>query len=521
MPAHCRSGWPTTASCSTAACARPTPPSPSGRSSASTPCASRSWSRVAPSPRAYTPPEGFDPANPDAGYNWGDIDRAVEPARRRGHPAAAHARRPAAAVGLGRPRVGNPRYQPSAWHFGAVRRRGGQRATATASTSTSSGTSRTCRCGCSRRRLQGKRCTPVSPHTYRYMVRAAYPAIHAVDPESRVLVGALAPAGREPDAAEREHAPAAVPARVRVRRRAAAAGRAPAPCRSFQPAHRRRHRLPPAQHEAPAARGLSATPTTRRWPACARFERVLDAAPAARAADGLDDAARPLARRVRATRPTRPTSCAASRPAARTATSSRPRTWRGATRACSSIAQYLWRTRRSAAASATPAGSRACSTFDGEPKPALAHFDDPFWIDFARSVIWGQIRPGRRATTSSVQVRAAGRRHRVADARPRARPRADGTWFVRTQLEPFAAYRAVCGDGRTTDAIVAAPAVGRRRPAVRRTEVSDGLPVERRVAAPTPGARGPAVVRGPVDRVPVGARLHRLGRRAQPGLRRG
>src|SRR3954453_16415500 len=41
----------------------------------------------------------------------------------------------------------------------------------------------------------GRRCTPVSPNTYRAMVRAAYPAIHAADPVATVLFGALAPRG--------------------------------------------------------------------------------------------------------------------------------------------------------------------------------------------------------------------------------------------------------------------------------------------------------------------------------------
>ena len=40
-----------------------------------------------------------------------------------------------------------------------------------------------------------QRCTPVSPNVYRAMVLAAYPAIHAADPVSQVLIGALAPAG--------------------------------------------------------------------------------------------------------------------------------------------------------------------------------------------------------------------------------------------------------------------------------------------------------------------------------------
>jgi hypothetical protein len=44
----------------------------------------------------------------------------------------------------------------------------------------------------------GGRCTPYAPHLYRQLVRAAYPALKAVDPTATVLFGALAPRGERP-----------------------------------------------------------------------------------------------------------------------------------------------------------------------------------------------------------------------------------------------------------------------------------------------------------------------------------
>jgi hypothetical protein len=41
------------------------------------------------------------------------------------------------------------------------------------------------------------RCRPVAPHLYRALVRAAYPAVKAADPTSQVLIGELAPIGRD------------------------------------------------------------------------------------------------------------------------------------------------------------------------------------------------------------------------------------------------------------------------------------------------------------------------------------
>ena len=42
-----------------------------------------------------------------------------------------------------------------------------------------------------------KVCTPVAPHLYRALVRAAYPAIHAADPGAQVLIGAMSSRGTE------------------------------------------------------------------------------------------------------------------------------------------------------------------------------------------------------------------------------------------------------------------------------------------------------------------------------------
>jgi hypothetical protein len=43
-----------------------------------------------------------------------------------------------------------------------------------------------------------RNCTPVSPHIYRDLVRAAEPVIHAADPGSEIVVGELAPVGNRP-----------------------------------------------------------------------------------------------------------------------------------------------------------------------------------------------------------------------------------------------------------------------------------------------------------------------------------
>ena len=41
-----------------------------------------------------------------------------------------------------------------------------------------------------------RRCTPVAPHLYRGLVRAAYPAIKAADPGAEVLIGTMSSPAR-------------------------------------------------------------------------------------------------------------------------------------------------------------------------------------------------------------------------------------------------------------------------------------------------------------------------------------
>ncbi len=42
---------------------------------------------------------------------------------------------------------------------------------------------------------RGSKCTPVAPHLYRELVRAAYPAVHAADSHAQVLIGAMSSRG--------------------------------------------------------------------------------------------------------------------------------------------------------------------------------------------------------------------------------------------------------------------------------------------------------------------------------------
>lgn len=444
------------------------------------------WSRVAPDPRSYTPPEGFDPGNPqDAHYHWGHVDRVVRQLADAGLKPLLMLDGPPPLWASGKPRVGNPRRYPSAWHFGRF-------AAAVAA-----------RYGdvvdeyilwnepnlpvwlqpqalCKR-----KRCTPVSPHTYRYMVRAAYPEIHAADPQSRVLVGALAPAGGNLKSKN---------ANMRPLQFLRAFGCVDAllqpittgPCRTFEPA---------------MADGIAYHPHSTKHPPHEGYDNPDDAALAnLTQVENVVDA---LQRGGRLTGTTTPLGLWLDEYAYQT---NPPDKLRGVTPGRQDrylqqaaylawrnprvqlIAQYLYRDEPVGGDKRYTGWQSGLITADGKDKPALAHFDDPLWVDLERGVVWGQIRPGADHDVE-LQVRRPGA-GTAWQTVTRVRTAADGSWFVQTKPELFSAYRAVWGNGRTTATHVAAPLSDASK-GVQRREVADGLPVERRAAGATPGAPVP------------------------------
>ena len=75
---------------------------------------------------------------------------------------------------------------------------------------------------------------------------------------------------------------------------------------------------------------------------------------------------------------------------------------------------------------------------DGRPKPALAHFDTPMYLDKARSLLWGQARPG-----GAQAVRVERRKRGAKLYAPYATVRTDarGYWTLKRRLARGASYR--------------------------------------------------------------------------------
>jgi hypothetical protein len=111
-----------------------------------------------------------------------------------------------------------------------------------------------------------ERCTPYAPHLYRRLVRAAYPAIKAVDPTSSVLFGALAPRGENATKQNARTMPLAFVRSmgcVKVTLKRDRSG----PCKGFQPLTATASPTTPTRRRArPTTRSRGST--RRRSPTC-------------------------------------------------------------------------------------------------------------------------------------------------------------------------------------------------------------------------------------------------------------
>jgi hypothetical protein len=160
------------------------------------------WGRLAPAATARRRPSGFNPSNPDdRRYDWTELDRAVGLLRAAGLKIALTVTGPGPLWTSGKPSLRNPRYRPKPSEFAAFsravsRRYSGQIERYLLWNEPNIAGWLDPQSHCVRRR--GRRypvCTPVAPHLYRGLVRAATPAIRAEDPGAQILIGELAPVG--------------------------------------------------------------------------------------------------------------------------------------------------------------------------------------------------------------------------------------------------------------------------------------------------------------------------------------
>jgi hypothetical protein len=362
------------------------------------------WVAAAPGELDPTQPLGFDARDPDdPQYDWAATDQAIA-------LVVANGMAPLLTVtGSGPlwasrvPSLGNPRYQPDPVKFGqfaeAVARRYGRVADRYVIWNEPNQPlwlqpQQECP-------VPGRKCTPVAPHTYRALVRAAYPAIHRADPGAQVIAGALAPRGADPLQRNRPLRPLAF---IRAfgcvddRYKPVRTGR----CRGFQPA-----RIDGFAYHPHAIKASPSTPSPRTDDATIadlrKLEDSLDAVQRAHGFTTPTGAHTPLhlTEFGYQTNPPDPYDGIPPARQSRWLQEAAYVAWRDPR--VRTLVQYEWQdeaVKSVGAGRKRYAGWQSGLVFaNGKAKPALAGFQHPFFADVVtlapRVRFWGQVRPGR------------------------------------------------------------------------------------------------------------------------------
>jgi hypothetical protein len=277
------------------------------------------------------------------------------------------------------------------------------------------------------------RCSPVAPHLYRGLVRAARPAIRAADPGARVLIGAMSSRGQDLRAKEVTERPmvflralGCVDARWHRLRTGY--------CKDYKPATADGFAFHPHGTLNSPDRPYP-NPDDVNLASLGRLEGALDR---------LQRGGRLLATTPRLglyldeygyqTRPPDRTAGVSLATQDRWLQRAAYRAWRDPR--VKLLVQYQW---LDEPLRPPFAGWQSGLRFvTGKPKPALAHFDTPMQLDSARSRLWGQARPGG-AQTVRVERRPRGAKQYALFATVQTDAR--GYWTLRRPLARGARYR--------------------------------------------------------------------------------
>ncbi len=151
------------------------------------------WRDIAPAPTSTAKPAGFDAANPnDPAYNWATLDRVVGSAAAHGLKVLVSISTPIPYWASSDPAKQNDVWEPKPAEFAAF---AGAVAARYAGTAGSFALLNEPNQGAwlQPQSVAGK---PVSPHLFRALTQAGYAAVRAAAPGATVLVGELAPSGR-------------------------------------------------------------------------------------------------------------------------------------------------------------------------------------------------------------------------------------------------------------------------------------------------------------------------------------
>jgi hypothetical protein len=414
------------------------------------------WQKVSPEVPAQRAPAGFDVADHTAeGYGWERLDRAVGLARGAGLRIVLVVTGPAPVWATADPARGSTRYRPRADLFARFARAVATRFGAAVDRyviwnepNLPLWLQPQSACPAKIAGRPRPRCSSVAAHLYRELYRAADPAIRAADPGSRVWFGALAPRGERPLSRNAKTRPLAFLRALACRDERLARVRT-GPCRSFRPLrsdglayHPHGVRLAPDEPSPqPDDAALADLP---------RLEALLDALQRLgglrRRGDGGVPRPLPLHLTEFGFETSPPDLLRGVSPAvqARHLQQAAYVAWRDPR--VKTLIQYEWRDeplgRDNPFAPAYSGWQSGLRYADDRPKPALAAFRLPFWIDqppgSPTARFWGQVRSG---TAHRVTLQRRG-----GPGRPWARvlalpTDARGYWSMRRPVPATAQYR--------------------------------------------------------------------------------
>ena len=431
------------------------------------------WQKVSPAVTEQRAPAGFDPADPeDTRYGWGRLDRAVNLARAAGLRIVLVVTGPGPLWSVTRPSDGSPRRYPRPDLFARFAR--------AVATRYGRAVDRYViwnepnvplwlqpQYACPARPSPARPCTSIAPHLYRELYRAGDAAIHAADPGSRVWFGALAPRGHRPLSRNAQTRPLPF-LRALACRDAPLRRLRTGPCRRFRPLrsdglayHAHGRDLGPDEPgDEPDEATLGDLP---------HLERLLDAL---QRLGGLRrHGGSPVPFGIHLTElgwetdPPDPRHGVSPALQALHLQQAAHLAWRDPR--VRTLLQYEWRdeplARGQAGAPAYSAWQSGLRFADDRPKPALAAFPQPFWVETpapgggraGRAQFWGQVRPGG-AHVVSLQGRSGPGRPWTPLARVRTDER--GFWTLRRAVVRAAQYRFAWAPSRGPRARAAAPA---------------------------------------------------------------
>jgi hypothetical protein len=390
------------------------------------------WSKIAPPKR----PAGFnggDPASP--GYQWFYVDNAIARVRAQGMTVTLNITGPGPVWASSEPRRHKGAWKPKPGAYAAfakavARRYGTQVDRYILYNEPNISTWLSPQASCKR-----GRCTPVSPHLYRSLVRAAYPAVRAADPGAQVVIGALSPRGQRLRATNTVMRPLLFLRRLGCRSDSFRRIRSGA-CKHFKPAtgdgfaiHPYSGRLPPQRsHPNPDDVALASISRLTKTLDRLQRQRALKAT-TRRFGIYVDEYAYQ-------TKPPDKIGGVALFKQDRWLQEAAYIAWRNPR--IRLFTQYLWRDEPRSSDGSYGGWQSGLRFSNGRAKPSYSHFDTPFDLDAARNRLWGQVRAGG-AHTVTVQHRP----HGSSGWRTLAVVKTDkrGYWSLVRHLRAGTAYR--------------------------------------------------------------------------------